>query len=98
MMACTRQRRAAIRLAFLLAGAVSLCLPGIAMSQDAPPGFFVENAFPTASFTLPTLLVFMPDGRKLVVEKEGTIWVVTSGGTKLATPFIDLKQKVLSND
>ncbi|MBM2842035.1 MAG: hypothetical protein HW412_2563, partial [Bacteroidetes bacterium] len=69
-----------------------------ALSQTAPSGFVVENAFPTATFNFPTLIVFMPDGRKLVVEKEGRIWVVTSSGIKRSTPFIDLSAKVLSND
>lgn len=70
----------------------------VALAQSAPPGFVIENAFPTATFNLPSLLVFMPDGRKLVVEKEGRIWVVTAAGAKLSTPFIDLSAKVLSND
>jgi glucose/arabinose dehydrogenase len=72
--------------------------PRPVFSQTAPPGFFIEDAFPTASFSLPSLIVFVPDGRRLVVEKEGRVWVVTAGGVKLSTPFIDLSVKVLSND
>ena len=66
-------------------------------AQTAPPSFVIENPFPTASFSLPVQIVFLPDGRKFVVEKEGRVWVVTSSGTKLAAPFIDLTAKVLSN-
>ena len=72
-------------------------LPAPAISQTVPSGFFIQNAFPTASFNLPTLIVFMPDGRKLVAEKGGKVWVLTQTGAQLATPFIDLSAKVLSN-
>jgi hypothetical protein len=63
-------------------------LPQPARSLTAPPGFVVVNAFPTASFNLPVLVVFMPDGRRLVVEKEGRIWMVTAAGAKLPAPVI----------
>lgn len=68
-----------------------------ALAQTAPSGFTIENAFPTATFVLPTKLEFLPDGRTLVAEKGGKIWVVLANGTKLATPFIDLESRVLSN-
>src|SRR5262249_30097650 len=45
----------------------------------------------------PVQLVFLPDGRKLVVEKAGVVWTISTAGSKLATPFIDLSRKVLSN-
>jgi glucose/arabinose dehydrogenase len=77
-------------------GLALLALP--AHSQTAPVGFVVENAFPTETFTLPVQVVFLPDGRRLVVEKEGRIWTITAAGVKLPTPFIDLNTKVLSND
>ena len=80
---------------------VALCAfiyrPSI-FAQTAPPDFVIEDAFPTATFSLPVQIVFMPDGRKLVVEKEGRIWTMATDGTKLVTPFIDLSEKVLSND
>jgi glucose/arabinose dehydrogenase len=78
------------------AGLALLALP--AGAQTVPAGFVVDDAFPNQSFTLPVAMVFLPDGRKLVVEKEGRIWTVTAGGVKLPTPFIDLSAKVLSND
>lgn len=73
-------------------------LPSLAYSQVAPTGFVVENAFPSTSFTLPVAIVFLPDGRKFVVEKEGRVWTIAANGVMLPTPFIDLRTKVLSND
>ena len=83
-----------VLLAILCQGLV----PDHVHSQTAPPGFIIENAFPGATFTLPVQIVFLPDGRKFIVEKEGQIWTITAGGAKLPTPFIDLRAKVLSND
>jgi len=65
------------------------------VAQTAPPDFVIEDAFPTATFNLPVQVVFLPDGRKLVVEKEGQIWTMASDGTKLTTPFIDVDCWVL---
>lgn len=82
-----------------MAGAVCVLLAAAERSdaQPLPTGFVSENAFPTATFTEPVQLVFLPDGRKLVVEKAGMIWVVTAAGDKRPSPFIDLTLKVLSN-
>ncbi len=86
------------RLLFLLAGSCLLfSFVHSAHAQTAPPGFVIENPFPTATFDLPTQIVFLNDGRKLVAEKGGVVWTITSGGSQLATPFIDLSTKVLSN-
>lgn len=68
-----------------------------ASSQTVPPGFTIANAFPTASFTTPVQIVFLPDGRKFVVEKAGLVRVMTGAGIKLSAPFIDLSLKVLNN-
>lgn len=87
-----------LRLRPILMAAALTLVPRFARAQTAPTGFVVENAFPNQSFTLPDAVVFLPDGRKLVVEKEGRIWTVTAAGVKLPTPFLDLNLKVLSND
>jgi glucose/arabinose dehydrogenase len=68
-----------------------------ASSQTVPPGFTIANAFPAASFTTPVQIVFLPDGRKFVVEKAGQVRVLTKTGAQLSTPFIDLSLKVLNN-
>lgn len=74
-----------------------LLLAARAGAQTLPAGFVTDNPFPTASFTLPTQLVFLPDGRKLVAEKGGAVWLITAAGDKLPSPFIDLSAQVLSN-
>ena len=67
-----------------------------ASGLTVPPGFVVENAFPGVTFDdAPVQVVFLPDGRRFVVEQRGVVWVMTQGGAKLATPFIDLSLKVL---
>ena len=83
---------------FLLAAACLTLLARPARAQTVPAGFVDENAFSSQTFNLPVQLVFLPDGSKLVVEKDGVIWTVTAAGVKLPTPFIDLSAKVLSND
>ena len=74
-----------------------VCVAGRGRAQTPPAGFVVENAFPSATFGLPVQLVFMPDGRRLVVEKGGVVWAITPAGDRLQTPFINLSARVLSN-
>jgi len=95
MSPCSHSRLA--RLIAFVGGAIMMISPQGTYSQTVPPGFVVENAFPLATFTKPVQIVFLPDGRKFVVEQNGRIWTITSGGTKLSTPFIDLTLKVNSN-
>ena len=39
----------------------------------------------------PTQLVFTPDGRMLIAERDGTIWVVPAGSTSVSpTPFLQI--------
>lgn len=65
-------------------------LPRDAFAQGAPPNFVVQNAFPTATFDSPCQVVFLPDGRYLVVEVSGRVWTILADGTQLPTPFLDL--------
>ena len=68
-----------------------------ARAQTPPAGFVIDDAVSGGAFARPVQLVFMPNGHMLVVEKAGTVWVLTTNGEKLGTPFIDLSRKVLSN-
>lgn len=62
-----------------------------------PPGFVDEEAFPAATFDQPVKIVFLPDGRKLVVELPGRVWTILPSGLKWQTPFIDLTDEVRSH-
>ena len=70
-------------------GALTLCFAHEAAAQSAPPNFQVQNAFPTAVFDSPDQVVFLPDGRFLVTEQSGRVWMVLANGTQLPTPFLD---------
>jgi len=56
---------------------ISMCLPSIALAADVPLPFEVE---PVATFNEPWAMTFMPDGRLLVTEKRGRLYVVTQKG------------------
>src|SRR5258705_8075997 len=72
-------RRAAITLALLLAA-----VP-VAASPSLPANFWFFNAVPGTQFDTPTTIAFMPDGRLLVGEKRGRVWMVKDG-YRLPTP------------
>lgn len=61
-----------------------------------PPGFVVENVVAGAPFTVPTSLAVLPDGRLLVAEKGGKVWVVKSG-VRHPVPFWDGEHEVLDS-
>lgn len=58
-------------------------LPGCAKASDDPPGepapFAVTRI---ADFQYPWRIAFMPDGRMLLTEKPGKVWLVTQDGVK----------------
>ena len=41
-----------------------------------------------ATFELPWRLAFLPDGRMLITEKVGPVWLVSQQGQKIATPIL----------
>lgn len=61
-----------------------------------PSGYYLENIHPGSSFVLPVATAFTPDGRVLVAEKRGIVWVIENG-QKLSEPFIDLRDEVMSH-
>jgi glucose/arabinose dehydrogenase/PKD repeat protein len=63
--------------AILLAASWTLAPPARAITL--PPDFVAEDAAPGAGFLGPTAIAFMPDGRLLVGEKNGVIYVVQNG-------------------
>ncbi len=62
----------------LLTIALSLLLASTAMAQTDLP-FEVE---PITSFDEPWAMAFLPDGRMLVTEKKGSLFIVTQEGQK----------------
>lgn len=67
-------------------------LPSAAITL--PAGFVADNATPAAAWDTPVALAFLPDGRYLVAEKRGVVWMVTNG-VKSATPLWDRRNEVL---
>ena len=67
--------------AALLPAAVMAC-PVTARAITLPPDFVAEDAAPGAGFLGPTAIAFLPDGRLLVGEKNGEIWVVQDGAQR----------------
>src|SRR4029450_869080 len=66
--------------------ALAVC-PSLAFAQvnagtltpDTNPPFTVTKV---ASFSLPWRIAFLPDGRMLITEKTGPMWLVTQDGAK----------------
>jgi len=75
------------QLAAALVAALS-CLASPAAGITVPPDFVAEDAAPGANFFSPTAIAFLPDGRLLVGEKTGFVWVVANGA-KLPRPMWD---------
>lgn len=89
-----RTARRAVTLGGVLAMLACLLAASPSEAVSVPPGFVVENAFPGYAFTRPVQVLYLPDGRKFVVEKTGRIWVMLPNGTRLATPFLDILPEV----
>jgi glucose/arabinose dehydrogenase len=76
-------------LATTLVGAIG---PGAADAAPTLPVGFVQDVV-ASGLTYPTAMTHLPDGRILVLEKDGKIRVIKNGAL-LATPFADLTAKV----
>jgi glucose/arabinose dehydrogenase len=63
-----------------------------AVSSGALPAGFVRTQV-TAGLTEPTVIEFLPDGRLLIGERDGTI-LIHQGGMLLGTPLIQLAANV----
>src|SRR6516162_8134961 len=51
--------------------------------QQKPEGSVPFNMTPVSTFELPWRLAFLPDGRMLITEKVGPVWLVTQQGEKI---------------
>jgi glucose/arabinose dehydrogenase len=79
----------------LLVVIVASLAPASVRAVSLPTGFILENAVPGVAFDTPTSIAFLPDGRLLVSEKQGNVWIVANG-SKLATPFWSRTDEVLN--
>ena len=76
--------------------AAFLLLPVPAHAVTVPANFVVENAVSGSAFVVPTGMAFLPDGRLLVAEKRGTVWMVQNGA-RLANAVWSSQAEVLDN-
>src|SRR6185369_13340074 len=53
------------------------------VGEQKPEAGLPFNVTTVASFKLPWRLAFLPDGRMLITEKVGPVWVVTQKGEKI---------------
>jgi glucose/arabinose dehydrogenase len=85
------------RPALLAALAALLALPAaVGHAITLPPDFVAENATPGVSWDTPVNLAFLPDGRMLVAEKRGRVWVVKDG-VRHPTPLFSREAEVLNH-
>lgn len=89
-MRAARPAAAALACAAALAASVAAAAPAV------PPGFVVENAVPGSHIEAPVALAFTPDGRLLVADVPGRVWVIRNGVQQPA-PFWSGEQEVLSS-
>src|ERR1051326_8543961 len=54
------------------------------VGEQKPEATLSFNVTTTATFELPWRIAFLPDGRMLVTEKIGPIWLVSPEGEKIA--------------
>lgn len=85
-----------IRAAAVVALSVGLFVPRVIAAPILPPNFVVENIAPGSSFTTPTTIATMPDGRILVGEKQGKVWTIKNG-VKSAVPMWSGTSEVLDS-
>ncbi len=97
-MHAVQPRRVGPRALVLSAIALAALLPRAAAAVvTLPTGFTVEDAVPGAGFLVPTSIAFLPDGRMLVAEKRGRVYLVENG-VKRTTPVWARENEVLDSD
>ena len=81
----------------VLRATVATCLTSMLMplsvGHAAPPAGFVADTI-SSNWNEVTGSTFMSDGRAVVWERGGRVWIVNANGVKNATPLIDLHEEV----
>lgn len=80
----------------ILALALLVLSPAMARAIALPAQFVSEDFVPGTTFDTPTGITFLPDGRLLVCEKRGRVWMVTNG-VRAANPLWAGESEVLNN-
>lgn len=70
--------------ALLLALASAAAFPQVNAGPHKPEATLPFKLTTTATFSLPWRIAFLPDGRMLITEKIGPIWLVSAEGEKIA--------------
>ena len=86
-----------MRRAPVVCAALLLLAPLPASAITLPPQFVAEDVAPGANFFLPVSANFLPDGRMLVCEKDGLLWLVKNG-VKQQPALWSGANEVLSSD
>ena len=73
---------AKVALLFILASAAALAQ--VNMGQQAPEASLPFTMTTVTTFELPWRLAFLPDGRMLITEKVGPVWLVSPQGQKIS--------------
>jgi glucose/arabinose dehydrogenase len=76
------------------------------LTTSAPVAVTVSNLAPRfvndtliTGLSEPTAIAFTPDGRMLVTERDGTVWIAQPGALKVdATPFLQLPSVVTADE
>jgi glucose/arabinose dehydrogenase len=68
------------------------CASAAPVVAAPPAGFVVENV--ASGWSEPIGTTFMHDGRAVVWERGGRVWVVNTNGTRNAAPFVDINDEV----
>jgi len=90
--------RAIVALAvLLLTASVALAAPTIQSSDKKDKADQVGLKLVADKLTSPIALVAAPDlsGRRFIVDQIGVIWILTSEGKLLDTPFLDIRDRMI---
>ncbi|HEY7394513.1 MAG TPA: PQQ-dependent sugar dehydrogenase, partial [Gemmatimonadaceae bacterium] len=85
--------------AFARAVLLAACIASRALAQQNAASSPADTVLPftitrVADFNLPWRIAFLPDGRMLITEKPGPVWLVTQQGVK--TPVANVPRSLLS--
>jgi glucose/arabinose dehydrogenase len=72
------------KVALLLTLAAPLAWAQVNVGEQKPEATLPFETTTTSTFELPWRIAFLPDGRMLVTEKIGPIWLVSAAGEKIA--------------